>query len=102
MSTEIRDDHDNARYEITLDGALAGFAEYSVQDDRITFSHTEVGASYSGRGLARDLVRFALDDAKERGLAVLPLCSYVSKVIADDPDRYLDLVPASERPRFDL
>lgn len=102
MSTTVRDDPDQARYEIDLDGTVVGFAEYTRSDGRITFTHTEVGQAYGGRGLAGELVRFALDRALEEAAQVIPLCSFVRKVIADDPDRYLDLVPEAERPLFNL
>jgi uncharacterized protein len=98
----VKDNPEQARYEIDLDGELAGFAEYARQDGRITFTHTEVGQAYAGRGLARDLVRFALEDARAQELEVVPLCAYVRKVIADDPERYAGLVPEAERPRFGL
>ena len=56
----------------------------------------------TGRGLARQLVTDELDDARRRGLAVLPFCPHVRKVIAGDPDRFLDLVPTEDRARFHL
>lgn len=102
MSTVVRHQSERARYEIEVDGTLAGFAEYAAGDGRMTFTHTEVSPRYQGRGLAAELVRFALDDARQQGASVVPLCWYVRKVIAEHRDRYLDLVPDAERPQFDL
>ena len=102
MSTTVRDNPELSRYEILVDDRPAGFSEYRLRGGRIAFTHTEIGDEFSGRGLARKLVADELADARRRGLAVLPFCPYVRKVIADAPDRYLDLVPATDRARFDL
>lgn len=102
MTTVVRDHPERNRYEIHVEDRLAGVGEYELRRDRIIFTHTEVGDEFGGRGLARELVAAALADSRRRGLAVLPSCTYVRKVISNAPDRYLDLVPASERERFDL
>jgi predicted GNAT family acetyltransferase len=100
--TTIHDNQDLDRYEIHDDDQLAGFAAYELTDGTIAFTHTEVDPAFEGRGLARQLVTEALDDARKRDLAVLPQCSYVRKVIAKDPEQYLELVPSGERDRFGL
>lgn len=102
MDVTVRDNPDESRYEIHLGDRLAGFSDYRLRSDRIAFTHTEVADELSGRGLARKLVADELADARRRGLAVLPFCPYVRRVIADHPDRYLDLVPAKDRARFGL
>ncbi len=102
MSTTVRDNPDAGRYEILVDDELAGFTDYKLGTGRIALVHTEVLPGYSGRGLARKLVAEELEDARRRGLAVLPFCPLVRKVIAQHPDRFLDLVPEKDRARFDL
>jgi uncharacterized protein len=42
-----------------------------------------------------------LDAARAGGLAVLPFCPFVRRYIQRHRE-YADLVPANERPRFDL
>ncbi|WP_237089544.1 GNAT family N-acetyltransferase [Nocardioides dokdonensis] len=98
----VRDNREKNRYEIHDGDQLAGFTDYKLTSAKIAFTHTEVDPAFGGRGLARRLVEFGLDDARERGLAVLPFCPYVRKVIAADPEKCLDLVPAKDRDRFDL
>ena len=103
MVTTVRDNPDNHRYEIYDGDQLAGFSEYNLlTSGKIAFTHTQVDPAYSGRGLARTLVAEELDDARRRGLAVLPFCPYVRKVIAADPVRYLHLVLPQDRERFRL
>lgn len=89
-TTKVADAPERERYEIVVDGALAGFAEYRLKPDRITFVHTEIDDAYAGKGLAGVLVRSALDDARARGLRVVPLCPYVKAWIERHPD-YADL-----------
>jgi len=98
----VRDNQAENRYEIADGDELAGFAEYIIDGDVISFPHTETLSGNEGRGLARQLVEFALADARERQLAVLPKCWFVSKVIADRPGEYLDLVPVDARATYNL
>jgi len=102
MSTTVRDNPTESRYEVYDDEQLAGFTVYKLTERQIAFTHTEVAPAFGGRGLAKQLVTKALDDARRRSLAVLPFCPYVRKVIAENPGAYLDLVPETDRHRFDL
>ena len=54
MTTTVRDNPEARRFEISVDGKLAGFAQYRLSGDRITFTHTEVDpdAGQSGRPTA--------------------------------------------------
>ncbi|TWF95826.1 GNAT family N-acetyltransferase [Saccharopolyspora dendranthemae] len=103
MSTEpeIKDNPDANRFEILVDGELAGFAEYRLKTGQISFTHTEIDDNFSGQGLAGKLVRAALDEVRSRELRVLPFCPYVRGWIAKHSD-YLDLVPAERRAGFEL
>jgi len=84
--TEVHDSPDQSRYEITADGALAGFAEYRLRGKRITFFHTQIDDAYGGRGLGGTLVKHALDDARARGLTAVPLCPFFKAWIAKHPE----------------
>jgi len=89
------------RYTIDLDGRRAGFVAYQLGDRQIALLHAEVDPSLRHRGLASQLIEYALQDARARGLVVLPYCPFVKYYIADHRD-YLDLVPAGDRARFGL
>jgi uncharacterized protein len=101
VPVSIRNHPESSRYEVFDDDVLAGIAEYRLSGDRISFTHTETDPAFKGRGLATELVRGALDDARARGLAVLPFCPFVKDFLAENPD-YLDLVPEDQRDRFAL
>jgi predicted GNAT family acetyltransferase len=102
MPTTARDNAAAGRYEL-LDGqAVAGWIDYRLDDGAITLTHTEVAPDHRDQGVARELAVHVLEDARARGLAVLPQCPYVARLIGKDPATYLALVPADARARFDL
>jgi predicted GNAT family acetyltransferase len=74
------------RYEVHVDGALAGFLEYRMVGDVIALVHTEVDEAYAGQGLGAQLAKFALDDAIARSIKVSPLCPFVAKYIDKHPE----------------
>jgi len=88
-----------SRFEIHVDGRLAGFASYRLAPGEITFTHTEIDAAFAGHGLGGVLVRSALDAASRRRLAVVPACPFVRSWIAKHPD-HVDRVPADRREHF--
>ncbi|MCU0284724.1 MAG: N-acetyltransferase [Candidatus Nanopelagicales bacterium] len=102
MPTTARDNQPAGRYEL-LDGEqVAGWIDYHRANGTITLTHTEVDPDHRDQGVARELAMFLLDDARARGLAVLPECPYIRRLIAKEPARFLDLVPADARARFEL
>lgn len=102
MAIEVRDNPDEARFEIYAQGVRAGLVDYTISGDRITLTHTETSPEFAGRGLAKQLITFALDQARERRLQVLPICPYALRVITENQDAYLHLVPADARAQFEL
>jgi uncharacterized protein len=97
----VTDAPEESRYELRVGGELAGFLTYHLRGHAISLNHTEVEPAFQGEGLATGLARFSLDDARRRGLAVLPFCPYVTSWIRKHPD-YADLVPKDRRAEFGL
>jgi predicted GNAT family acetyltransferase len=98
----VKDNPAESRYEMHVNGELAGFVQYRLDTEPvISLVHTEVMPEFQGAGLATHLARFALDDARERKLVVLPLCPYINSWIKKHPD-YTDLVPPDRRAQFGL
>ena len=100
---DVRDVPPASRYEARLppnadgDGAPAvAFAAYLRHGGEIVFTHTEVPPALEGRGVASALARAALDDARRKGLAVIPRCPFVAAFIRRHPE-YRDLVPEARR-----
>jgi uncharacterized protein len=92
MAVEVLDNPDESRFEIRSDGELAGFVTYGLHSDHITFIHTEIEPAYEGHGLGGQLARAVLDEARRRGLPVVPMCPFIAGYIRRHPDEYLDLV----------
>jgi predicted GNAT family acetyltransferase len=85
---------DERRYELLLDGLGVGELVYRDRgEDVVAFLHTEVDPGTRRRGLGSTLVAAALDDARGRGLRVVPVCPFVDAYVRRHPE-YADLVVA--------
>lgn len=91
MAHTITRNDDANRYEIVVSDELAGVLEYRADGDALALTHTEVYQEFSGRGLASELVSAALDDIRDRGVTIVPLCPYVVSFLEKNPE-YRDLV----------
>ena len=85
MPDTIRDNTALSRFELE-DGGITAFLTYRLAGDVITFQHTETPVAARGRGLASRLVQGALDNARARGLKVLPRCAFVRDYLAKHPE----------------
>lgn len=87
----VTDVPEQSRYTATVDGRTAGFAEYQRTHELVVFTHTEVDRAWEGRGVGAALVRQSLDDVRDSGLKVLPLCPFYRQWLGRHPE-YTDLV----------
>jgi len=81
------------RYEISVDGEVAGFVRYVRHPDHLDLVHTEVGPAYEGRGVAARLVAGVLADVRAAGGRIVPSCPYIAAYLKRHPDQ-ADLVAA--------
>ncbi len=98
---DVADAPARERYELSEAGEVLGFAQYRLRPGLIAFVHTVVEDHAEGRGVGSELVRFALDDTRERELAVMPFCPFVNGWIRRHRE-YADLVPEEFRGQFGL
>lgn len=96
MDVRVTDDPAEQRFEIAVDGQLAGFTTYHREGNAVALVHTEVDPAWQGNGLASRLIRSTLDTLRARGEAVIPYCPFVRDFIVHHDD-YRDLVPAGSR-----
>jgi uncharacterized protein len=63
-------------------------ADYRLAGGVMRLVHTEVPPALTGRGIAAQLVRAALEYARVSGLKVQPACSYVRTYMRRHPDTH--------------
>jgi len=92
MTLRFRDDPDNDRYVAEDDGDVAASTNYHVvRGGRRLFDHTVTNSGYEGRGVASQLVQFALDDMLVKGHRIVPQCPFVAGFVDEHP-QYEELV----------
>ena len=101
MAEQVTDHPDQARFEIDVDGEVAGFVLYDRSEGELTLLHTETDPRFRGHGLGGHLIAAVLDEARREGVAVLPYCPFARAFIARHP-AYSDLVPADRQAEFSL
>ena len=89
----VTDRPNELRYEIEVDGEVAGFLMYRLEPGVIELVHTDVAPKWEGKGVGGALVKGALDDVRARGLKMRPFCPFVRAYIKRHPE-YQDLVAA--------
>ncbi|MEV0294440.1 GNAT family N-acetyltransferase [Nocardia sp. NPDC050710] len=101
MSTEVRNNTALERFEIYVDDALAGYAEYQDTASERAFVHTEIYPRHEGHGYGRILVRSAVDSSRNEGFGILPLCPMVRHFVETHAE-YVAAVPQWARERLGL
>jgi uncharacterized protein len=91
MNVTVTDDPGELRYELRVDGELAGFILYRLEPGAVVLVHTDIDPRFEGHGLGGRLVRGALDDLRSRHLRVVPVCPFVRAFINRHAE-YADLV----------
>lgn len=81
----IVDNEAKSRLEIVLDGEPAQL-EYERMGDYVVCLHTSVPEGYRRRGLGNRLARHLLEQAREAGLRVVPLCPFVRYYVNRHPE----------------
>jgi predicted GNAT family acetyltransferase len=74
------------RYEVRVEGELAGIAAYRDRGDQRVFYHTEVKKAFGGRGLSSLLIGEALADVRSAGKLVVAVCPFVSAYLGKHPE----------------
>jgi predicted GNAT family acetyltransferase len=82
---DVTDNRVEHRFELPTDAGLA-VAEYVIEGDTITFTHTVVPREAEGQGVGSRLIAAALADVKGRGLKVVPQCAFVCAWLQRHPE----------------
>lgn len=74
-------------YRAHIEGSpLVGRLTWVQHDNVRAAEHTLVPTELGGRGIAGKLVDALIDDAREQGFKVKPVCSYVVKAFEKHPE----------------
>lgn len=90
MEEKVIQEEENERFVIYVEGNEV-YVEYTMKDNEINLYHTFTDPALRGKGLAAQVVRAALEFAKENNLKVVPTCSYVQSFFAKN-EEYKELV----------
>jgi predicted GNAT family acetyltransferase len=79
-------------FEFVVDGHRS-FIDYKTKDGKIYLVHTEVPEELEGRGVASVMVEKTFKYIEDKGLKLVPLCSYIQSYLKRYPewDRILAL-----------
>lgn len=69
----------------------AGECQFDIKDDKWYIVHTGVRPEYGGRGIAKQLVKCIIEEARKRGKKIVPICSYAQKMMLDN-EEYKDVL----------
>ena len=87
MPREVHDNPSRQRYELEVPGGIV-FADYRLRDGILAITHTETPRALQGQGLASKLVEGMIEDARERKLKIMPLCSFVVDYFRRHPEAH--------------
>ncbi|WP_421729726.1 GNAT family N-acetyltransferase [Brevundimonas sp.] len=85
MTDAIRDNADAHRYELDIDGKQA-VVTYNLSGQNLMITETLVPQALEGQGIASRLTKHVLEDAKARGLLILPVCPFFSSYLQKHPE----------------
>ncbi len=79
--TENLEDDRHGRYEIVIDGIAQAYMRFSRLERILILHHTEVKPSLRGKGAAKQLLNYAVEDARSRSLKINALCPFSRKTL---------------------
>ncbi len=91
MDTEVRHNSALHRFELPIESGALALAYYTIDDDRLVLTHTEVPTEFSGRGIATKLARGTFDLLRRSGHRAVLKCPFMGHFFATHPE-YADLV----------
>jgi predicted GNAT family acetyltransferase len=84
--SNVIDNPVRSRFELVEDGMTA-FANYHRNGAEVIVSHVEAPPPLRGKGTAARLMDGIVTIARDKGLKIVPLCSYATLWFRRHPDR---------------
>lgn len=96
--SDVRNNTRSHRFELEIDDEVAK-AWYRQQGNIVTFTHTDVPDSLSGRGVGSRLAKGALEQVRAAGNKVIALCPFIAAYLRKHEDEYEDIMAKPEEER---
>lgn len=74
------------RYVAGLDGHFAEMTYSRTSPTLVILDHTGVPEALRGKGVGQALAKFAVDDARQGGWKIIPLCPFFKAQVARHPE----------------
>ncbi len=81
----LEDSGGKGRYVFEADGAIAEMTFTKIGATQLIIDHTEVPDAFRGRGIGKLLVERAVEDARETGKTIIPLCPFAASQFRRHP-----------------
>jgi uncharacterized protein len=92
MEIQQKDDGKTGMFFIEQDEEIVAELVYSWQGkDRIIIEHTEVDDVLKGKGAGKELVSKSVEFAREKGIKIVPVCSF-AKGVFDKTKEFQDVL----------
>jgi predicted GNAT family acetyltransferase len=88
---DLRDEPARHRFELLVDGEVAGLAVYRRQDGMVVVIHSEVDERFRGQGLGNELAARTLDLIRSNDEKIKPVCPFFAHYVSEHPE-YDDIV----------
>ena len=85
MEVIISENREKKRFETEVEGKLA-LIEYIRAQNKVYLTHTEVPKELEGKGVASSMVKQVLQQIKDEGLELVPLCPFVAAYLKRHPE----------------
>ena len=87
----VLNDRKEGEVQIFDGDVKSGLMVISIESNRLTVYHTEVGPQFEGKGYAKMLLEKLVSYAREHDLKIVPLCPFVHAQFRRHPDLYKDV-----------
>ena len=77
---------ERSRYEVAVDGIRAAYSTYEMEPGRVVVTHTVVRPQFEGRGIGSRLAKFTVDDVRDHGLRIKPVCTFTRAWLRRHPE----------------
>lgn len=85
IDASIHDNPEARRYELPVGEDLA-VVTYNLTGQNLMITETLVPEALEGQGIASRLAKHVIEDARRRGLLILPVCPFFSAYLQKHPE----------------